>query len=91
MYPWEHLSLKAFTSFLGFSKWDTDPCDAGSIRWFHPWVETGDDSIRRRILECNEDDCRATQVLVDALTEIRSPLRVTDTKGCDEFRFRVHD
>jgi predicted RecB family nuclease len=31
------------------------------------WVETGNASIRQRILEYNEDDCRATRVLVDAL------------------------
>ena len=62
------LSLKTLATFLNFQWRDTDPSGTGSIQWFHEWVETGDDSIRRRILEYNEDDCRATRVLVDALT-----------------------
>jgi len=40
---------------------------AGSIRWFHQWAGTGDPSVRQRILEYNEDDCRAMRVLVDAI------------------------
>jgi len=44
--------------------------DAASIQWFHEWVETGDASLRGRILEYNEDDCRATRVLVDVLKDL---------------------
>ncbi len=46
---------------------DTHPSGAASIEWFHRWVETGDPTIRQRILDYNEDDCRATRVLRDAL------------------------
>ena len=73
VWPTYSLSLKTLAMFLGFSWRDTDPSGAGSIQWFHQWVETGDDTIRRRILAYNEDDCRATRVLVDALRRIASP------------------
>jgi predicted RecB family nuclease len=70
IWPTYSLSLKTIAAFLGFKWRDTDPSGAGSIQWFHEWVETGDDSIRQRILEYNEDDCRATRVLVDALRDL---------------------
>jgi predicted RecB family nuclease len=70
IWPTTSLSLKELAKFLGFKWRDTDPSGAGSIQWFHEWVETGDDSIRRRILEYNEDDCRAMRVLVDALSDL---------------------
>ena len=73
IWPTTSLSLKELAKFLGFKWRDTDPSGAGSIQWFHEWVETGDDSIRRRILEYNEDDCRAMRVLVDALTAFARP------------------
>jgi len=73
VWPTYSLSLKMLATFLGFNWRDTDPSGAGSIQWFHQWVETGDDVIRRRILEYNEDDCRATRVLVDALRDLAAP------------------
>ncbi|MGB2984169.1 MAG: TM0106 family RecB-like putative nuclease, partial [Candidatus Bipolaricaulia bacterium] len=73
IWPTYSLSLKVLATFLGFAWRDTDPSGAGSIQWFHEWVETGDDSIRQRILEYNEDDCRATRVLVDALRILAGP------------------
>ena len=59
-------------TFLGFHWRDTDPSGAASVQWFHEWVETGDPQVWARILEYNEDDCRAMRVLTDALREIGS-------------------
>ncbi len=42
-----------------------------SIEWYHRWVETGDPDIRQHILEYNEDDCRATRVLLDGIKKLR--------------------
>ena len=70
IWPTYSLSLKELAKFLGFKWRDADPSGAGSIQWFHEWVETGDASIRQRILKYNEDDCRATRVLVDALRDL---------------------
>ena len=69
IWPTVSLSLKELAKFVGFRWRDTDPSGAGSIQWFHQWVETGDPAIRQRILDYNEDDCRATRVLVDALAD----------------------
>ncbi|MEZ4275185.1 MAG: ribonuclease H-like domain-containing protein [Nitrospirales bacterium] len=49
------------------------PSGAASIEWFHRWVESGDRTIRQRILDYNEDDCRATRVLLDGIR--RLPLK----------------
>jgi predicted RecB family nuclease len=62
-WPTRDFSIKTLASYLGFVWRDPHPSGAASIEWFHRWVETGDASIRQRILDYNEDDCRATRVL----------------------------
>lgn len=66
-WPTRDYSIKTLASYLGFTWRDTDPSGASSIEWYHRWVETKDDSIRKRILEYNEDDCIATRVLLDGI------------------------
>jgi predicted RecB family nuclease len=66
-WPTRDYSIKTLATYLGFSWRDTDPSGASSIEWYHRWVETGDVSIRKRILEYNEDDCIATRVLLDGI------------------------
>jgi len=73
IWPTVSLSLKELAKFVGFKWRDTDPSGASSIEWFHQWVETGDASIRQRILKYNEDDCLATRVLVDAIGRLARP------------------
>jgi len=70
IWPTHSLSIKALAKFLGFGWRDTDPSGAASVQWFHQWVETGDATIWARILEYNEDDCRAMRVLADALRRL---------------------
>ena len=62
-------SIKTLAKYLGFGWRDLHPSGAASIEWFDKWVKTADPAVRQRILEYNEDDCRATRVVVD---EIRS-------------------
>lgn len=69
-WPTRDFSIKTLAKYLGFAWRDTHPSGAASIEWFHRWVETGDQEIRQRILDYNEDDCRATRVLRDALDEL---------------------
>ncbi len=66
-WPTRDFSIKTLAGYLGFAWRDPHPSGAASIEWFHRWVETGDETIRQRILAYNEDDCRATRVLRDAL------------------------
>lgn len=69
-WPTRDFSIKTLAKYLGFAWRDTHPSGAASIEWFHRWVETGDHKIRQRILDYNEDDCRATRVLRDALDSL---------------------
>jgi len=69
-WPTWDFSIKTLAKYLGFAWRDTHPSGAASIEWFHRWVETGDGAIRQRILDYNEDDCRATRVLRDALKDL---------------------
>ncbi|MDR4470409.1 MAG: TM0106 family RecB-like putative nuclease [Nitrospira sp.] len=60
-------SIKTLASYLGFKWRDTHPSGAASIQWFDEWLKTGDRTLRQRILDYNEDDCRATRVLLDGI------------------------
>ncbi len=69
-WPTWDFSIKTLAKYLGFSWRDTHPSGAASIEWFHRWIESADPAIRQRILDYNEDDCRATRVLKDALENL---------------------
>lgn len=66
---WDH-SIKTLAKFLGFSWRDTNPSGAASIEWYDRFVETGDRALLQRILDYNEDDCRAMIVLLDAIRDM---------------------
>ena len=66
-WPTRDYSIKTLAEYLGFKWRDTHPSGTASIEWFDKWIKTGDANDRQRILDYNEDDCRATQVLRDAL------------------------
>ncbi|THD34478.1 MAG: TM0106 family RecB-like putative nuclease [Sphingomonas sp.] len=66
-WPTRNHSIKTLAKYLGFAWRDTDPSGAASIEWYHRWVETGDTAVRQRIVDYNEDDCRATIVLLDGI------------------------
>ena len=66
-WPTRDFSLKTLAKYLGFAWRDTHPSGAASIQWFDRWVTTGDAAVRQRILDYNEDDCRATRVLLDGI------------------------
>ena len=66
-WPTQDYSIKTLARYLGFAWRDVHPSGAASIKWFHRWIESGDPAVRQRILDYNEDDCRATRVLRDAL------------------------
>jgi predicted RecB family nuclease len=64
------LGLKQLAAAAGFSWRDKNPSGEASMLWYE--VATTDDSVealtsRQRILEYNEDDCRATKALRDWL------------------------
>ncbi len=69
-WPTRDYSIKTLAKYLGFAWRDPHPSGAASIEWYHRWVETRDPDVMRRILEYNEDDCRATRVLVDGVRQL---------------------
>lgn len=70
-WPTSDFSIKTLAKYLGFKWRDTHPSGAASIQWFDDWVNTGATHVRQRILEYNEDDCRATRVLLDGIRELQ--------------------
>jgi predicted RecB family nuclease len=69
-WPTWDFSIKTLAKYLGFSWRDTHPSGAASIEWYHRWIGSSDPEIQQRILDYNEDDCRATRVLRDALERL---------------------
>lgn len=69
-WPTNNFSIKTLAKYLGFQWRDTHPSGAASIQWFDEWVKTGAPETKQRILDYNEDDCRATRVLLDGIREL---------------------
>jgi predicted RecB family nuclease len=66
-WPTLDFSIKSIAKVCGFAWRDADPSGAASIEWFDQWAKTGDPALRRRLLEYNEDDCRAMRVVLDRM------------------------
>jgi predicted RecB family nuclease len=69
-WPTRDHSLKTLAKYLGFTWRDTHPSGAASVEWFDRWCRERSSEIRQRILDYNEDDCRATRVLLDGIRSI---------------------
>ncbi len=69
-WPTHDFSIKTLAKFLGFDWRDPHPSGAASIEWFDRWVKAGDPAVKNRILAYNEDDCRATRVLLDGVRNL---------------------
>jgi predicted RecB family nuclease len=69
-WPTRDFSIKTLAQYLDFNWKDPHPSGAASIEWFYRWSKVGDPEILKRILEYNEDDCRATRVLFDGIREL---------------------
>ena len=70
IWPTEDHSVKTLAGFLGFNWRDTNPSGAASVRWFDDYYKSGDQAMRQRILDYNEDDCIAMRVLLDGVREL---------------------
>jgi uncharacterized protein len=69
-WPLGSYSLKEIAQFLGFKWRDETPSGALSIQWFNEYLKKKEEKILKRILEYNEDDCKATMVMKDALERL---------------------
>ncbi|MFA4843965.1 MAG: TM0106 family RecB-like putative nuclease [Candidatus Margulisiibacteriota bacterium] len=59
-WPTYSYGLKNIAKNIGFKWRDEDPSGANSIVWYNQYLENNDPNVLRRILEYNEDDCKAT-------------------------------
>ncbi len=68
-WPLWSYSLKDIAAYLGFKWRDESPSGALSIQWYNRYLDKKDSNILKRILEYNEDDCKATMAIKDFLAE----------------------
>ena len=66
--PVESYALKPIARWLGFEWRDAKANGAQCVCWYDDWLKTGDRSILEAIVRYNEDDCRATYIVKDWLT-----------------------
>lgn len=69
-WPLSGYSLKEIAVYLGFKWREETPSGALSIEWYNKYLLTKDPQILRKIIEYNEDDCKATMFIKDRLTEM---------------------
>jgi predicted RecB family nuclease len=69
-WPTRDHSIKTLAKYLGFTWRDTHPSGAASVEWFDRWCRVRHPEVRQRILDYNEDDCRATRVLLDGIRSL---------------------
>ena len=75
-WPTHDFSIKSLAKHCGFHWRDADPSGASSIEWFDQWAKTGDPRLRQRLLDYNEDDCRAMRVVLDVVATL--PVRLPE-------------
>jgi predicted RecB family nuclease len=66
--PVESYALKPIARWLGFDWRDAKANGAQCVCWYDDWLKTGDRDLLEAIVRYNEDDCRATYVVKDWLT-----------------------
>jgi len=66
--PVESYALKPIARWLGFDWRDAKANGAQCVCWYEDWLRTGDRSLLEAIVRYNEDDCRATYIVKDWLT-----------------------
>jgi predicted RecB family nuclease len=72
-WPTHDFSIKSLARHCGFAWRDADPSGASSIEWFDQWARDNDPKLRQRLLDYNEDDCRAMRVVYDRMRALESP------------------
>ena len=71
-WPTLDFSIKSIATACGFAWRDADPSGASSIEWFDQWVKTRNPAYYRRLLDYNEDDCRAMRVVLDTAKTLKA-------------------
>jgi hypothetical protein len=69
-WPTRDHSIKTLANYLGFTWRDRHPSGAASIEWFDRWCRERNPDVKKRILDYNEDDCRATRFVLDGIRSL---------------------
>ena len=78
-------SIKTLAKYLGFKWHDQNPSGAASIEWYDQCIKTRNPDIKQRILDYNEDDCKATRVLADGVRAMGwRTRRINSESGSDD-------
>lgn len=88
-WPTRDYSIKTIAQYLGFKWKDAHPSGAASIEWFNRCAATRDPKVRTRILEYNEDDCRAARVLLDAIKQLPTKSAEPSWVGSSHFQSKL--
>lgn len=68
-WPLSSYGIKSIAQYLKFQWRDETPSGALSIQWYNDFLTSGDEKFLNRVLEYNEDDCKATLVVKDYLKQ----------------------
>lgn len=71
-WPLSSYSLKEIATYLGFKWRDESPSGALSIRWYNDFLQNHSEKLLKRIIEYNEDDCRATMIVKDGISRLNN-------------------
>ena len=64
-WPTYSYGIKQIAGLVGFKWRDPDPSGANSIVWYNDYLNSGSPQLLERILDYNEDDCRAMMAVKD--------------------------
>lgn len=71
-WPLSSYSLKEIATYLGFKWRDESPSGALSIRWYNDFLLSRSEDLLKRIIEYNEDDCKATMIIKDGVIRLNN-------------------
>lgn len=75
-WPLSSYGIKSVAKSIGFVWSDADPSGSNSIEWFDTFARTGDETLRRRIIQYNADDVLASKCVRNALAELDQTGRI---------------
>ena len=67
--PLRTYGLKDVAKTLGFKWRSSDASGGNSMLWFDEWTKNNDKKLLKKILEYNEDDVKATYVVLKRLSK----------------------
>ena len=80
-FPTFRNGLKDVASFLGFTWGEATPSGINAIFWRHQWETRRDNAPRDRLITYNSEDCRAVEIVAQALSKNEKPDHPAEAAG----------